>query len=1042
MKFLLYLPTLVAICLISLCDLSANATVADTGSNPEAASISPSDNSDNEVATSPAEFQIPGPLRSFLRMAGISQEIAPADVLPLLAWNVSTLGYEGGNRQTEYLILLTRYFTQARELQALAGGAEVIRVSNCNDAAPLLQILGYRITSKCGQADTSLLTANAERAFLTIDSGFPLTELEQTLQGGKPFEYPFSGSPVPALFSENDWHSGGRKTHKDDTRDFVDMILSDRSAGRLYWALSKMDPETRAFLRRTLGIRRLLEYGAQLDFYGSHICVRRGRVLVPGGAEAESSWEDLAGASPGAPAEFIPALLSKDNGWLAAYFDVLSSVSGKQQTYFTKAHRLRRFYAGLHSSGQRPSATAGVFRPAPWLLLLVSQTQWSPNGEPLIPGGIEVWREVLPQWKDPSHTIRERDRRAVKNTDELLEAMFALSRDATNSGPLPAYLALGELDSRRPPGRALSPETVRTMCLKFGEFSDQYRIFTEFPELSDASILLFLDTAERLGKIHNPLRGDAFGIMQANIGIWQILARQGQIPSAQIDSSWQNVIKPFAGVRSSSQLYGAGRTSLAQLFRAATGNTAVTQDEMVDLLAGPRQTTPEGKKFHREIADRIRSVLDGQRLVSLDTLIALGDALEEKENGKSPAEFVLYAANELHEFQMPQPIFTNSERVEWAPALYNNRHTDLEMRTDVGGVLKSAKASHAQLEEARGQLTLFLRDILVGLNYAYYEPPGAQALHNNPLFVRSHDFSGETVEGIEAVWQAPQLFGAGYPAGGGAHFVGSLADLPYELAELEQDFIAPKHVQALIWQELVPSLLTSAVLSRWWNVSPAEMHAVTLYQRSGEELLTASAHDEQLRAKVIAILSDRVLPRRSEQIEQAMLDGPVSEVLAKVTPADTFYLSAEFEREYPGEAGSKTEASQELQNMRRQHPEEVSWKRLSQDFGVPHPALSHTYARELLNVPPLPAFSGFASRLLAESWDSSNLYWARLADETGYSPAALNRLIPQLTQQMVERIFATDLEDWPAILRALRETGEDFRNGKTASSMNIGDPRP
>jgi|SRR5271167_4661607 len=87
----------------------------------------------------------------------------------------------------------------------------------------------------------------------------------------------------------------------------------------------------------------------------------------------------------------------------------------------------------------------------------------------------------------------------------------------------------------------------------------------------------------------------------------------------------------------------------------------------------------------------------------------------------------------------------------------------------------------AQLEEARGQLASFLRDALVGLNYAYYEPPGAQALHHNPLFVRSHDFAGETVSGIKTVWETPELFGQGYPAGGGAHFVGSLADLPYVL---------------------------------------------------------------------------------------------------------------------------------------------------------------------------------------------------------------------------------------------------------------------
>ncbi len=99
---------------------------------------------------------------------------------------------------------------------------------------------------------------------------------------------------------------------------------------------------------------------------------------------------------------------------------------------------------------------------------------------------------------------------------------------------------------------------------------------------------------------------------------------------------------------------------------------------------------------------------------------------------------------------------------------------------------------------------------------------------------------------------------------------------------------------------------------------------------------------------------------------------------------------------------------------------------------MPHPILTQSYARELLNVKPFPAFAGFSSRLLAESWDSSNLYWARLADEMGYSPVTLNRLVPELTRRMVAKIFATDLEDWPAMLRAMRETGEEFRQGKIA----------
>ena len=46
----------------------------------------------------------------------------------------------------------------------------------------------------------------------------------------------------------------------------------------------------------------------------------------------------------------------------------------------------------------------------------------------------------------------------------------------------------------------------------------------------------------------------------------------------------------------------------------------------------------------------------------------------------------------------------------------------------------------------------------------------------------------------EEVWQTPQLFGSGISAGRGARLVGSLANLPYVLAKVEQDFIVPESV--------------------------------------------------------------------------------------------------------------------------------------------------------------------------------------------------------------------------------------------------------
>ena len=378
---------------------------------------------------------------------------------------------------------------------------------------------------------------------------------------------------------------------------------------------------------------------------------------------------------------------------------------------------------------------------------------------------------------------------------------------------------------------------------------------------------------------------------------------------------------------------------------------------------------------------------------------------------------------------MPRPIFTSSERTEWAAGVYNNHHTDIQMHTDLTKVIKSP-GSRSELEEARGQLAPFLRDTLVGLNYAYYEPPGAQILHSNPLFVRSHDFSGETIMGMDQLWQASQLFGEGSPAGGGAHLVGSLADLPYVLAEVEQDFIVPQNVQALIWRELVPGLLTNATLPRWWAVTRNELHAVTLYQRSGEELLAASVGSEEVRNKIMSILSDRMAPQRSGLALQALRMDRLAEMVPAITPAESFYLAAEFRRKFPGESARLGPAGQELETLASQHPSEVSWERLSGDFGVPHPVLTQSYARELLNVQPFPAFEGRSNRLLAETWDSSNLYWARLADEMGYSPVMLHRLVPELTRRMVEKVFATDFEDWPALLRAMQETGDEFRQGK------------
>ena len=124
------------------------------------------------------------------------------------------------------------------------------------------------------------------------------------------------------------------------------------------------------------------------------------------------------------------------------------------------------------------------------------------------------------------------------------------------------------------------------------------------------------------------------------------------------------------------------------------------------------------------------------------------------------------------------------------------------------------------------------------------------------------------------------------------------------------------------------------------------------------------------------------------------------------------------------------QAGKELDELAQKYPSDASMERLSADFGVPHPGLMITDSSALLSMKSISTLGGDAGRLFAESWESNNLYWARLADEMGYAPVELNLLAPELTRNMVANIFASNIDDLSALLRAMERTGNEFREGK------------
>ena len=983
----------------------------------------------------PEFIEIPGPLRSFSRMAALAPDITLDEVLPALARNVVTNGYRAYSandalEQTEFLSLVLRYLSQARELEKLSGPDKVIRITQCesSETGVLLRVIGYRLRGSCG-ADVVLETINASRAFLTTDSGFPLGELELALRTNRPFVLDYKPSRIPLLYTRDYWQPAPAKG---DRTEFIDYIVSDPSLARLYVGISKIDPDTAEIMRQAMPAARFKLFAHVLDFFGAMFRIRNGKAIVPGGTRAEKAWADLNGVSPEKGSEFFQRMLAQDDGWLASYYDALSRIQGPVLDYLVEPQKLDRFYQAIRGKVTTPGPARPVFRSNTDMLLLTTRLRMDTDGKPHLPGGLDTWKHLF---ADPPKGAKgdaklKKDSAGWKDPDQVMEAMFGMSRRNAENEHLKIFMALTDVDRRR--AQPLSGEVMEALARHYAELSSQYSLLSESSDLSGPSILKFITAAEKVGNIRNQQRrADVAGMMQGLLGLWQIFVRQGTLVPAQADASFLTIVSVFDAVDGDRELFDAGRSGLLALMKATRSPAGATlQERMLDLLAGT--AAPAGSDAFQHLEQDLIRVFEAQRLLSLDTLFDLADNLEGVGKGQTlNAALAGRLANRVSEIQLPQGDLPRAEKNAGSFGYWTEKHIDDQRKINLRRDIEKAGNNAKELADLRGSLAPFLRDTIVGFNYMHYAPPGAQILHTNPLFVRSHDFIG--MAGTEQTWKSTNLYGSGWPRNAGGRLVGSLSGLPYALAQAEQNFLIPTREQALIWGDLVPQMMLTAVVPRWWNVSQTQIHWVGLHEAYGETALAEAALSPQVRTSVLGALEPYLSPRRLKTVEESLLAADVAAARENVMPSELYLLA----RHLAGTDNASTTAA-EIRRLATEEPAGLSDAAISHAFGTPKPTLSNSYQQELLNLRTFPTLMGYSSRILAESWESNLLYFAALADQIHAQPEDMNVLVPEWTQRTLEQIFASHLEDWPALLRSLRVVGEQVRKSQTAAIVTGG----
>jgi len=206
-------------------------------------------------------------------------------------------------------------------------------------------------------------------------------------------------------------------------------------------------------------------------------------------------------------------------------------------------------------------------------------------------------------------------------------------------------------------------------------------------------------------------------------------------------------------------------------------------------------------------------------------------------------------------------------------------------------------------------------------------------------------------------------------------------------------------------------------------VKPEQIRWISLHIQRGRSLFAAAALDPSHQPQVFTAFARFATPARVERLRDELNSGDFRKAVSEVPTAELYALA----QDSTLRDVSPDIASNAIAAMAQENDPDLTPSAIARAFGTPKPTLTHSYWPGLLYLRTFPALMGYSSRILAESWESNNLYYAALADQVGVPVDQLDSFVPEWNRSAIENIFATHLEDWPAVLRSLHAVGDNVR---------------
>jgi hypothetical protein len=785
-----------------------------------------------------------------------------------------------------------------------------------------------------------------------------------------------------------------------------------------------------------VGLKTLAEkYAPLLLQYSSALAVEQGHVAVPGGSAAEADWTKLAGASPREPASFIRALLAKDDGKLFAYYTALSELDIQHQRFFTRtSSRTAKFYQLFKGAPETQHSNSRYIHFGTFVEFL-SEVPLDSEGSVDFPGSAEVWTVAKGQSRSAGNMAKmlKKLKRAVAPDveDEILLRMAntRYKQRSEEHTELDNFLAVVRIDEHR--AEPLDENSALLLAQHYADDGAAYPYFATLTGLGQKQFEQFFALSEALRNRPFEERNAILPAVNSLIEILCLAQEAGAFDPIESAELFGEVVKRLQEATSDA---GQTATSLDLvrmiLERAGKAAAADPDEAMRNLLLGSHPpsrveidgalvTVDPSMSRHR----RYQQVLELQKVPSLATVLALGDAARNLAAGKGASadqiQILESKAGELSAGETPKELGLTGKEKESVQGFQPRRLQEIvrQFRQKTAKKKVNLKDLEKLSQDYLEEIDAPVRWALEGIIYAYFLSPDDLLVSEDPLLLRKHQFV-MAILGKPLVWQQARLVQSSEKAG--SKFTGGFADFGDAAgwAAAQSARLGGEHGQSMAAKQIGALRMTN-----WGSLRDADLRLVGLKVTVAREwILRAGSQPELETTLAEATLGLLSLTRRADLLA-AVAEGDWSSVWSLMSLSDLYFLGDRYLKRYPADPWNSP-ATLALRQASA-HNDGSRLQMLGAEFDTTLDC-SHPHLRI---APPYEQYEkDLIAWRLAERSAEFKLYLARYADVMGLPASGLEAVAEPAARALLKKLHMSDPHDWRSVLAVYQSLdGETIR---------------